>query len=74
MFGILISIAIKNQTHLSIFESILNIHVSKLYSISELLKEIILMDLFFGLFLVFFRMVIYKNNIKEFFMFGCQIN
>lgn len=53
LFGILISIAIKNQTHLSISESILNIHASKLYSISELLKEIILMDLFFGLFLVF---------------------
>lgn len=53
LFGILISISIKNQTHLSISESIFNINISKLYSISELIKEIILMDLFFGLFLVF---------------------
>lgn len=53
LFGILISIAIKNQTHLSISESIFNINFSKIYSTSELLKEIILMDLFFGLFLVF---------------------
>lgn len=52
-FGVLVSITIKDQTHLSVFESILNIKFSKFVSISELLKEIILLDFVFGLFIVF---------------------
>lgn len=52
--GLLISIAINKQTHLSISESVANINISIFSEPSKLLKEFVVYDLIFGFFMVFF--------------------
>lgn len=51
--GLLITIGVKNQTHLSIVETIANINISYFSSISTLIKNFAVYDLFFALSMVF---------------------
>lgn len=66
--GLVITVGIKNQTHLSIFETIANINISYFYSISALLKNFVIYDLFFSLSMIFFGWV-FSRIILRIFLF-----
>lgn len=53
IFGFIITIGIKNQTHLSILETVANINISYFSSLSLVIKNFAIYDLFFSLSMVF---------------------
>lgn len=70
--GLMIAYAIKTQTHLSITETIFNINLQEISSLTLLINKFFIYDLFFSLFMVFSGWLTSRSILRIFFYLAAR--